>query len=129
MYRQCLYRLCFIFHKLSFSRVCFIKCDVTSKYDWSEMWDQAENVLGGKIEILCNNAGVPPSVGSHKLHQLIEIFVLNFNLLQSGIDNNLSIMSIGNTQGAMYALKKMQISNGGNGGRIITTASIAGLAV
>ena len=43
-------------------RVCFIKCDVTSKYDWSEMWSQAETILGGKIEILCNNAGVPPSV-------------------------------------------------------------------
>lgn len=86
--------------------VCFIKCDVTSKYDWSEMWGQAENALGGKIEILCNNAGAPPS---------------------SGIDNNMNVMSVGNTQGAMYALKKMQISNGGNGGRIITTASVAGL--
>ena len=43
-------------------RVCFVKCDVTSKYDWSEMWSQAEAILGGKIEILCNNAGVTPSV-------------------------------------------------------------------
>ena len=38
-------------------------------------------------------------------------------------------MGVGNTQGAMYALKKMQISNGGLGGRIITTASVAGLQV
>ena len=43
-------------------RVCFVKCDVTSKFDWSEMWTQAESSLGGKIEILCNNAGVPASV-------------------------------------------------------------------
>ena len=28
------------------------------------MWDEAEEVLGGKIEILCNNAGVPPRVCS-----------------------------------------------------------------
>ena len=26
------------------------------------MWDQAEHALGGKIEILCNNAGVPAMV-------------------------------------------------------------------
>ena len=45
------------------------------------------------------------------------------------MDDNISIMGVGNTQGAMYALKKMQKSNGGNGGRIITTASIAGLVV
>ena len=38
-------------------------------------------------------------------------------------------MGVGNTQGAMYALKKMQKSNGGNGGRIITTASVAGVQV
>ena len=43
-------------------RVCFVKCDVTSKFDWSEMWTQVESSLGGKIEILCNNAGVPASV-------------------------------------------------------------------
>ena len=48
---------------------------------------------------------------------------------QAGVDENINIMGVGNTQGAMYALKKMQISNGGNGGRIITTASIAGLLV
>ena len=48
---------------------------------------------------------------------------------QAGVDDNISIMGVGNTQGAMYALKKMQISNGGNGGRIITTAAIAGLLV
>ena len=60
-------------------RVCFVKCDVTSKYDWSEMWTQAETVLGGKIEILCNNAGVPPSVRSTCLN--IGVFLLNKVLL------------------------------------------------
>ena len=42
----------------------FTICDVTSKDNWAKMWDEAEDVLGGKIEILCNNAGVPPRVRS-----------------------------------------------------------------
>ena len=42
--------------------VIFVKCDVTLKDDWMKMWDEAEHGLGGKIEILCNNAGVPPRV-------------------------------------------------------------------
>ena len=43
--------------------VHFVKCDVTKKDEWVKMWDEAEVVLGGKIEILCNNAGVPRLVG------------------------------------------------------------------
>ena len=44
-------------------RVHFAKCNVTIKHDWVKLWDEAEQVLGGKIEILCNNAGVPRLVG------------------------------------------------------------------
>ena len=39
-----------------------MSCNVTSKEDWKKAWNEAEDVLGGKIEILCNNAGVPPGV-------------------------------------------------------------------
>ena len=45
-----------------FVRVNFVNCDVTSKDNWKRAWDEAEEILGGKIEILCNNAGVPPRV-------------------------------------------------------------------
>ena len=45
------------------------------------------------------------------------------------MEDNISIMSLGNTQGAMFAVKKMKVSNGGSGGRIITTASVLGLQV
>ena len=91
------------------------------------MWNQAESSLGGKIEILCNNAGVPASVRfrdpglldlSHEVYQF-----------QAGVEDNISIMSLGNTQGALFAVKKMKVSNGGSGGRIITTASVLGLQV
>ena len=52
-----------IYKQEYFYSIHFTKCDVTSKDDWAKMWDEAEEVLGGKIEILCNNAGVPPRVG------------------------------------------------------------------
>ena len=52
-------------------RVHFVKCDVSSKDDWKRTWDEAEEVLGGKIEILCNNAGVPPRVCSF-IHLMVD---------------------------------------------------------
>lgn len=42
--------------------ICFVKCDVSKKEDWTKLWDEAERILGGKIDIFCNNAGVGPSV-------------------------------------------------------------------
>ena len=50
--------------KVNLVRVHFVSCDVTSKEDWKKAWNEAEDVLGGKIEILCNNAGVAPSVSA-----------------------------------------------------------------
>ena len=45
------------------------------------------------------------------------------------MDTNLSVMSIGATTGITYAVERMSRSKGGEGGRIITTASVAGLVV
>ena len=44
--------------------VCFVKCDVSVKEDWKELWDTAEKMLDGPIDILVNNAGVHPGVSS-----------------------------------------------------------------
>ena len=52
-----------------------------------------------------------------------------FHFKQAGIDLNLSVMAIGATIGITYAVERMSITNGGRGGRIITTASAAGLIV
>jgi len=92
--------------KIGKDSIHFTICDVTSKDNWAKMWDEAEEVLGGKIEILCNNAGVPP---------------------RAGMDTNLAVMTIGATTGVTYATERMSRSKGGIGGRIITTASGAGL--
>ena len=45
------------------------------------------------------------------------------------MEKNLAVMTIGATIGVTYAVERMGRSNGGNGGRIITTASAAGLLV
>ena len=44
--------------------ICFIKCDVSVKDDWTELWNSAEQILGGKIDVLINNAGLSPIVSS-----------------------------------------------------------------
>ena len=41
----------------------------------------------------------------------------------------MNIMGFGATHGAFYALERMRLSNGGKGGRIVTTASFAGFMV
>ena len=45
------------------------------------------------------------------------------------MDLNLSVMALGATTGITYAVDRMSKSKGGKGGRIITTASVAGLVV
>ena len=45
------------------------------------------------------------------------------------MEANLNVMAIGATTGVTYAVERMSISKGGSGGRIITTASSAGLVV
>ena len=106
-----------------------MNCDVTSKEDWKSAWNEAEEVLGGKIEILCNNAGVPPNVSVRAKYYSIKLNCRNLNHVQAGMDTNLSVMSIGATTGITYAVERMSRSKGGEGGRIITTASVAGLVV
>ena len=45
------------------------------------------------------------------------------------MDLNLSVMALGATTGITLAVERMSKSKGGKGGRIITTASVAGLVV
>lgn len=87
------------------SGVCFVKCDVSVKEDWQELWDTAEKMLEGPIEILVNNAGVHPGHGWEK---------------------NLDINLYGVSRGCFMAIDRMGRSNGGRGGRIVNVASVAG---
>ena len=42
--------------------LCFVKCDVSQKEEWSQLWDNAVKMLGGPVDILVNNAGLHPGV-------------------------------------------------------------------
>ena len=52
------------------SGVCFVKCNVSKKEDWPKLWDTAEILLEGPIEILINNAGLNPSVNVTRIWKL-----------------------------------------------------------
>jgi len=88
------------------SRVGFGTHDVTDQEGWRKVWEDAEEFFHGKVEALCNNAGIYNPEAWAK--------VLEINL-------------IGTAYGTMLAMEKMGISRGGYGGLIVQTASLAGL--
>ena len=55
--------------------VCFVKCDVSKKEDWTELWESAEKYLNGPIDILINNAGLFPAVSYYILNFFITIIL------------------------------------------------------
>lgn len=95
-------------YNLTDDSVFFVKCNVAIPEDWTRLWDAAENALGGKIELLLNNAGINPS---------------------HGWEMNLEVMLVGATRGVFLAVERMSRLKGADGGRIINTASMAGLSV
>ena len=48
--------------------LCFVKCDVSLKEEWKELWDTAVKMLDGPIDVLVNNAGLHPGVKPKLLH-------------------------------------------------------------
>lgn len=88
------------------SNVTFKTCNVTQEKDWDELWQHTEYYFGGKVSILINNAGV------HAIH---------------GWKACIDIMCYGVGLGANLAIERMATSKGGNGGRIVNIASMAGL--
>lgn len=52
------------------SRIHFIKFDVSDKTAWATVWDEAERIMGGKVEVFANNAGINPLVIEMQLSSL-----------------------------------------------------------
>merc|ERR1712241_398332 len=87
--------------------VTFKRCDVSKEDEWQALWTHTETAFGGKVSLLVNNAGINPKHG----------WKACINIMLTGVG-----------YGTFLALEKMGASKGGNGGRIINIASMAGLA-
>jgi len=88
------------------SNVTFFRCDVTKEDDWEKIWSHAEDTFGDKVQILVNNAGVNPVRGWKMC---------------------MDIMIYGVMIGSFMARDKMGKTKGGQGGRVVNIASMAGL--
>jgi len=84
----------------------FVELDVTDRENWRQMWQQAETFLN-KIDVLVNNAGVSPKLG----------FDICMKINFDGVLNGIHLFE-----------EKFSKRNGGKGGLIINTASVAGLS-
>ena len=40
-----------------------LRCNVSKQSDWESTWSHVEEKLGGRVQILVNNAGVSPAYG------------------------------------------------------------------
>jgi len=90
------------------NKVHFIKCNVLEKDDIVNLYEGCEKHFGRTVDIFCNNAGIN-HVRGWKLCMDIDI---------------MAVMEC-----TEYVLDKMDIRNGGKGGLIVNTASLAGIGV
>jgi len=88
------------------TNVHFVKCDVTKEEEMKALYDGAEEYFGGKVSIFCNNAGINHTAGWKKCMDI-------------------DIMAV--MAGTYMAMERMSLKNGGSGGLIINTASLAGI--
>eukprot|EP00092_Neocalanus_flemingeri_P008861 GFUD01009536.1.p1 GENE.GFUD01009536.1~~GFUD01009536.1.p1 ORF type:complete len:303 (+),score=116.24 GFUD01009536.1:146-1054(+) len=84
--------------------VGFAEQDVTKEEQWRTVWDMAEKFFEGRVEVLCNNAGIFSKKDWKKV-----------------LDINLTGLAVG----TMLAMEKMGASRGGPGGLIVQTGSMA----
>jgi len=94
--------------KLQFGqdRVHFVKCDVTNEEEFKALYDECEKYFEAPVSILANNAGVNTNFGWKKC---------------------MMVNIIGVMTGTELALERMSTANGGKGGLIVNTASLAGV--
>ncbi|XP_070564403.1 15-hydroxyprostaglandin dehydrogenase [NAD(+)]-like isoform X2 [Ptychodera flava] len=86
-------------------KVVFIHCDVTSRTEIKDAFEKTKTAFG-RVDILCNNAGVMNEVN-----------------WEHTIDINVK----GVIMGTIVALDYMGVKNGGTGGVIVNTASTLGI--
>jgi len=92
--------------KFGTSSCIFQEVDVTKKEDWETAWKVAEEFFNNKIDVLVNNAGVSPKLG----------FEICMKINLDGVLLGCNMMA-----------DKLGKHNGGQGGLVVNTASMAGI--
>jgi len=88
-------------------KVAFIRCDVTKTDDLIALYDNCEKHFGAKVEIFCNNAGINSKVAGWRR-------CMDINIMAA-------------MEAAELVLDRMSLANGGKGGLLVNTASLAGI--
>jgi len=94
--------------KFGKDKLHFIKCNVLQKDDIVNLYESCERHFGKTVDIFCNNAGINHNRGWR-------------------LCMDIDIMAV--MECTEYVMEKMNKENGGKGGLIVNTASLAGIAV
>ena len=62
------------------SSVMFVQTDVTEPEDWERLWEKSVEFFQSPIDVLCNNAGVSPSLGFERCKKEINLRNSSLNL-------------------------------------------------
>jgi len=93
--------------KFGQQNIHFVQCDVTKDEDIINLYESCEAHFNKKVDIFCNNAGINHLPGWRKCMQI-------------------DIMAV--MTATEIVMERMSVVNGGNGGLIVNTASLAGIA-
>lgn len=88
----------------------FIQCNVTNYQDLTNLYDGCESHFEQKVDIFCNNAGIAP----YKPEDWKKVLDIDIVAVFAGTE---------------LAWERMSRENGGKGGLIVNTASLAGCLV
>ena len=112
------------------------RCNVSKSCDWEATWSYVEGIFGGNIQILVNNAGVSPAMGWELCLNVNIYGLMNGSFLardKMGKSKVNQIDYLGHRHyfaDAIFVVQSASFYNllkGGEGGRVINIASMAGL--
>lgn len=87
-------------------RIIFLECDVTNAKNLRETFEKVKSTFGNRLDVVFNNAGL-----------------FNEGMWEEMVEINLTAV----IRGTYLAINMMSKANGGNGGVVVNTGSMAGI--
>ena len=104
-------------------RVAFVRLDVRSEDEWRRVWDEAEQFFRGKVQVELQMF-VSVTVASH----FCQVLLNNAGMYHKSNWRQVMEVNLGGAAtGTMLAVEKMGVSGGGDGGVVISTASLSSI--